>query len=96
MKKYKMNDDIFNNIYEVNATQKYIKAMNQENFNYIIYLINECEFDIEINKDGTINLIDLQSTYLGGFESYENFENIFDACTRLEGSFLFDYFGICA
>lgn len=66
MKRYKMNDKSFNNIYEVNETKKYLKAMNQENFNYILYLIYECEFDIEINQNGTINLIDLQNAYLGG------------------------------
>ena len=92
MKRYFLKD--YNNIYEFKATKDYIKAMAKENFGYILSLIAGCEFDIEINKDGTINLIDLQGAYLGGEDSYENFNNIFDACERLEGSFLRDYYGI--
>lgn len=98
--KVKKNKNKYNNyidfIYEQKATKDYIKAMKEENFNYILYLISGCEFDIEINTDGTINLIDLQGAYLGGFDSYENFTDIFEACQRLEGSFLYDYYKICA
>ena len=94
MKKYILNDKKYDSIYEVNATTNYLKALHEENFYYILDLIYGCDFDVEINKDGTINLIDLQGAYLGGFESYENFENIFDACNRLNDSFLFDYYNI--
>lgn len=95
MKKYKLKNNYYSNIYELVATKKYIKALHDENFKYILNLINDCEFDIEINENGTINLIDLQGAYLGDFESYQNFNDIFEACQRLDGSFLFDYFGIC-
>ena len=96
MKKYKLNDNNYNDIYEVNSTIKYLKALKNEDFQEILNLIEGCEFGIEINENGTINLIDSQGAYLGGVESYENFENIFDACQRLEGSFLYDYFKIYA
>jgi len=85
----------YNNIYELQATINYIKAMNNENFEEILNYIFGCEFDVEINEDGTINLIDLLEVYLGGADSYENFVDIFDACERLEGSYLYDYFNIC-
>ena len=92
--KYYLKD--YDNISEFIATKDYINAHNKEDFNYIVNLINGCEFDIEINTDGTINLVDLMEVYLGGADSYENFANVFDACSRLEGSFLYDYYGICA
>ena len=96
MKKvYKLNSDIYNSIHELKATNDYIKAMKRQDFDYILSLIEGCEFGIEINKNKTINLVDWQYAYLGGVESYENFNTIFDACERLEGSFLFDYYGIC-
>jgi len=94
-KTYKLNSDIYNNIHELKATKDYIEAMKKQNFDYIMGLIEGCEFGVEINTDGTVNLIDWQGAYLGGVESYDNFTNIFEACERLEGSFLFDYYGIC-
>lgn len=93
--KYKLNDSNYNSIYEIIETNEYIKAMNNQDFKKILEYIHECEFDIEINTDGTINLIDLQGAYLGDIDSYENFIDIFQACERLEGSFLYDYFKIC-
>lgn len=92
MKKYKSNTWL--SIYDFIATRNYIKAMKNQNFEYIRDLIEGCEFEIEINPDGSINLIDLQWAYLGGVESYENFNDIFSACERLEGSFLRDYYNI--
>lgn len=92
--KYYLKD--YDNISEFIATKDYINAQNKEDFNYIVNLINGCEFDIEINPDGTINLIDLMEVYLGGADSYENFTDVFSACGRLEGSFLYDYYNICA
>ena len=92
MKRYYLKD--WENIYDFISTKDYIKNKREENYDYILDLIMGCEFDIEINKDGTINLIDLQDAYLGGVESYKNFKDIFDACTRLEGSFLCDYYNI--
>ena len=92
--KYYLKD--YDNIYDFIATKDYINAQNKEDFDYIVDLINGCEFDIEINTDGTINLIDLMEVYLGGADSYENFVDVFSACSRLEGSFLYDYYNICA
>ena len=92
MKKYKLKN--YENIYHFIATQKYLKAYKNEDINYLISLIDECEFGIEINPNGTLDLVDLQGVYLGGVESYENFEDIFSACNRLECTYFYDYFGI--
>lgn len=72
----------------------YKLALENEDIEYMIELIYGCEFDIEINEDKTLNLIDLQRVYLGGVESYENFETIEYALNRLSGSYLYDYYGI--
>ena len=95
------NNTYYNNLTNVEEyilsvieTDLYIKAMENEDFETILDYIYGCDFDIEINENGTINLIDEQGAYLGGADSYENFEDIFEACKRLEGSFLVDYYGI--
>ena len=67
-------------------------ALKNEDIQYMLNLIYGCEFDIEINENGKLDLIDLQGAYLGG--DYDNFETIADALGRLSGSFLFDYYGI--
>jgi hypothetical protein len=95
----KLNKNIKNKKYNITnsynlATFLYIKAQNNEDFDEILKYIFECEFDIEINPDSTINLIDTQNAYLGGVETYKNFIDIFTACARLESSFLYDYFNI--
>lgn len=69
-------------------------AIQNEDIKKMLYYIYCCEFDLEINKNGTLNLIDLQNAYLGGTESYINFETIDSALGRLSGSYLYDYFGI--
>lgn len=69
-------------------------AMQNEDIEKMLDYIYGCEFDLEINKNGTLNLIDLQNAYLGGKESYINFETIDSALGRLSGSYLYDYFGI--
>lgn len=76
------------------ATYNYILAMKNEDIKKLLYLISVCEFEIEINKDGKLDLIDMQGAYLGGIDSYENFETLEDICERLEGSFFRDYWGI--
>lgn len=53
-----------------------------------------CEFDIMVDKEGKIYLKDLQGAYLGGVDTYENFETIIEASERLEGSFYRDYYGM--
>ena len=68
--------------------------MQNEDIEKMLDYIYGCEFDLEINKNGTLNLIDLQNAYLGGTESYINFETIESALGRLSGSYLYDYFGI--
>ena len=68
--------------------------MQNEDIEKMLDYIYGCEFDLEINKNGTLNLIDLQNAYLGGTESYINFETIGSALGRLSGSYLYDYFGI--
>lgn len=85
-----IDDYIF---YEI-ENYNYNLAIENEDIMYLLKYIYGCEFDIEINKNGKINLIDLQNAYLGGAESYENFDTIQDALDRLSGSFLYDYFGI--
>lgn len=67
-------------------------AMQNEDIEEMLDYIYGCEFDLEINKNGTLNLIDLQNAYLGG--GYSNFETIESALGRLSGSYLYDYFGI--
>lgn len=69
-------------------------AMQNEDIEKMLYYIYGCEFEVEITENGKINLIDLQNAYLGGKESYINFETIESALGRLSGSYLYDYFGI--
>ena len=76
------------------AQYNYILALENEDIKYMIDLIAGCEFDIEINKNGKLDLIDLQGAYLGNTESYENFDTIASALNRLSGSYLYDYYGI--
>lgn len=87
---------------DINTLEDYIYYLI-ENYNFELTMQNEdieemldyiygCEFDLEINKNGTLNLIDLQNVYLGG--GYSNFETIESALGRLSGSYLYDYFGI--
>ena len=67
-------------------------ALENEDTQYMLDLIYGCEFDIEINKNGKLDLIDLQGAYLGG--DYDNFETIAEALGRLSVSYLYDYYGI--
>lgn len=86
----------------VDTLEDYIYCLI-ENYNYDLTIKNQdiekmldyiygCEFDLEINQNGTLDLIDLQGAYLGG--NYSNFETIESALGRLSGSYLYDYFGI--
>lgn len=87
------NEYTFEDIaYEIISDYNYRLAVENEDIETIINYILGCEFDIEINKDGKIDLIDLQGAYLGG--NYDNFETITEASGRLEGSFYRDYYGI--
>lgn len=72
----------------------YLKALDNQDIELLLDLIYGCEFDIEINKDGTLSLLDMQGAYLGGKESYENFKDINSVVDRLLGSYFYDYYGI--
>lgn len=87
-------DTLEDYIYYLIENYNFELAMQNEDIEEMLLLIYGCEFDIVINKDGTLDLIDTQSAYLGGVDSYENFDNIENAIWRLSGSFLNDYFGI--
>lgn len=78
--------DILINNYNYNLM---IKNQDIEEMLYYIY---GCEFDLIVNKDGTLDLFDIQGAYLGG--NYSNFETIENALGRLSSSYLYDYFGI--
>lgn len=69
-------------------------ALKNKDIEILLNYIYGCEFEIDINKNGTLNLIDMQGSYLGGTDSYENFKTISSAFDRLSGSFLYDYFGL--
>lgn len=79
-------------IYGLINQYNYEIALKNEDIQYMLDLIYGCEFDIEINKNGKLDLIDLQGVYLGG--DYDNFSTIANALGRLNGSFLPDYYGI--
>lgn len=87
-------EDIEDYIYKVIEEYNYLKAFENEDTNFLLEYIYGCEFDLEINKDGTLDLIDLQEVYLGGVESYEGFEEITGVVDRLSISYLYDYYGI--
>lgn len=79
-------------IYYLISQYNYEIALENEDTQYMLDLIYGCEFDIEINKNGKLDLIDLQGAYLGG--DYDNFETIAEVLGRLSGSYLYDYYGI--
>lgn len=76
------------------SNYNYDYTIENQDIKEMLYYIYDCGFDIEINKNGTLNLIDNEGVYLGGHDSYENFDTIESALERLEGSYLYDYFGI--
>lgn len=85
-------DTLEDYIYYLIENYNFELTMQNEDIKKMLYYIYGCEFDLEINKNGTLNLIDLQNVYLGG--NYSNFETIDSALGRLSGSYLYDYFGI--
>ena len=87
-------EDIEDYIYKVIEEYNYLKAFENEDTNFLLEYIYGCEFDLEINKDGTLDLIDLQGAYLGGVEDYKGFEEITGVADRLSISYLYDYYGI--
>jgi len=85
-------DTLEDYIYYLIENYNFELTMQNEDIEKMLDYIYGCEFDLEINKNGTLNLIDLQNAYLGG--NYSNFETIDSALGRLSGSYLYDYFGI--
>ncbi len=85
-------DTLEDYIYYLIENYNFELTMRNEDIEKMLDYIYGCEFDLEINKNGTLNLIDLQNVYLGG--NYSNFETIDSALGRLSGSYLYDYFGI--
>lgn len=85
-------DTLEDYIYYLIENYNFEIAMQNEDIEKMLDYIYGCEFDLEINKNGTLNLIDLQNAYLGG--NYSNFGTIDSALGRLSGSYLYDYFGI--
>lgn len=67
-------------------------AIENQDIKFMLEMVYGCEFDIEINKNGLLDLIDLQGAYLGG--EYSNFEDIESAMGRLSGVYFEDYYGI--
>ena len=85
-------DTLEDYIYYLIENYNFELSMQNEDIEEMLDYIYGCEFDLEINENGTLNLIDLQNVYLGG--EYSNFETIESALGRLSGSYLYDYFGI--
>lgn len=74
----------------INATNEYLQAFRNNEIDKLLQYIYECEFDVYINEEGKLQLIDLQKANLGNIEE-ETFETIQDVCERLEGSYFKDY-----
>lgn len=81
-------------IYHLIEQYNYELAIENEDTNYMLKLIHGCDFDIEINKNGTLDIIDMQGAYLGGEDSWKNFDTISSVLGRISGVYLYDYFGI--
>ena len=95
LEKYKGYDQ--NDYFETVLNQyidlyNYNLAKENEDIQMLQEFIEGCEFDIMINKDGTLDLKDLQYVYLGGVDTYEGFGDIESASGRLEDSFYNDYY----
>lgn len=69
-------------------------ALINEDIEILLNYIYGCEFEIDINKNGTLDIIDMQGAYLGGKDSWENFDTISSAFGRISGAYLYDYFGL--
>lgn len=69
-------------------------ALRNEDIEILLHYIYGCEFGIDINKNGTLDIIDMQGAYLGGEDSWENFDTISSAFGRISGAYLYDYFGL--
>ena len=81
-------------IYNKIATYNLELALENEDIEELLYYIYNCDFNIEINKNGILDIIDMQGAYLGGEDSWENFDTISSAFDRISGAYLYDYFGI--
>ena len=75
------------------ATREYLEAKNSQNIDELIGYIQECEFTIEIDSNGLIDLIDDQSDY--GYIRFSGFKDIYEVCKCLEErDYFYDYFNV--
>ena len=86
-----MSLEVRKNLKNSTRTDKVVKAMEVGDTKVLLKMIHDCEFEVLVNKDGTLSLEDLQGGNLAGIES-EKFETITDVCERLEDSYFEDYF----
>lgn len=90
LKDYRNEEEYFITLME---NYNFELAFENKDIESLVDYIYGCEFDIDINKDGTLDLIDRQGAYLGDWESYQGFLTIEDIMYRL-GIYLYDYYGI--
>ena len=80
-------------LYEIIATRGYLEAKNSQNIDELIGYIQECEFTIEIDSNGLIDLIDDQNDY--GYIRFSGFKDIYEVCKCLEErDYFYDYFNV--
>ncbi len=90
LEEYETIDDYFSILID---NYNFELAFENKDIENLLYYIYGCEFDIDVNQNGTLDLIDRQGAYLGDWESYQGFLTIEDIIYRLE-IYLYDYFGI--
>ena len=59
------------------------------NYKNVPPILSHIEFDMDVNPNGTLSLIDLQEAYLGdiGIRKFNNYREMFDALS----SYFYDY-----
>ena len=73
-----------------NIVYRYGSVEEIINKGHELQVIEECEFEVITNENGTHSLVDLQGANLAGIES-EEFDTYEEILYRLEGSYLHDY-----
>lgn len=84
-------DFLMTQIFQQIDLYNYIKEKENEDIPRIRERIEGCDFKILTDNEGKISLEDLQGGYLGGYDSYQDFETIMDANNRIE-HFYDDYY----
>lgn len=90
LKNYRNKEEYFETLME---NYNFELALENEDIEMLVDYIHGCEFDIDINKDGTLDLIDNLGAYWGDWESYQGFETIENIIYRLN-IYLYDYYKI--